>query len=94
MAARVKSIDGRNLRVCISVDEEVDWVVHVPKRLSRIQESEAARGKFSGNNYGAQRRVAGLRVTGFLDFGCERSWSMSVVLVSSGKAWICANLIS
>ena len=30
----------------------------------------------------------------FLGFGRKRPWSMSVVLVSSGKAWICTDLIS
>ena len=66
----------------------------VPKRLFGIQESEATRGRFSGNNCGMWRRLAGLRVTRFLGFGCKRSWSMSVVLVSSGKVWICTDLIS
>ena len=39
------------------------------------------------------RHVARLWVTGFLGFGRERSWNTSVVLVSSGEAWICADLI-
>ena len=30
---------------------------------------------------------------GFLGFGRERSWSTSVVLASSGEAWIYADLI-
>ena len=37
--------------------------------------------------------MAGLSVTGFFSFGQERSWSTSVVLASSGEAWICADLI-
>ena len=37
--------------------------------------------------------MVGLRVTGFLGFGRERSWSMFMVLASSGEAWICADLI-
>ena len=32
-------------------------------------------------------------MTGFLGFGRERSWSTSVVLPSSGEAWICVDLI-
>ena len=32
-------------------------------------------------------------MTGFLGFGRERLWSTSVVLPSSGEAWICADLI-
>ena len=94
MTARVKSIDGRNLRFCISVDKEANWAARVPKRLFGIQEFEAMRGRFSGNNCDVWRRMAGLRVTGFLGFGRERSWSISVVLVSLGKVWICTDLIS
>ena len=49
----VKSVDDRNLKFCISVNEEADWAARVSKRLSGIQEYEAASGRFFGNNCGA-----------------------------------------
>ena len=38
--------------------------------------------------------VRAAAVGGQVPGGRERPWSMSVVLVSSGKAWICTDLIS
>ena len=64
----------------------------VPRRRSGCQESMAMRGRFFGDNYGTWRHVERFRVTGFLGFGHRRSWSTSVVLFSSGEAWICTNL--
>ena len=86
MKARVRSDDSRNRRFRRSANEEANRVAHVPRRRSGSQESMVARGRFFGDNYGTWRRVARLRVTGFLGFGHGRSWSTSVVLVSLGKA--------
>ena len=66
---RVRLDYGRNLKFCRSVNEEVVWATHVPRRRSRNQESEVAHERFSGDNYGACRRVAGLQVIVFLGFG-------------------------
>ena len=52
----------------------------------------AARGRFSRGYGCAWRHVTRLRVTGFLGFGRGRSWSTSVVLVSSGEACSCIDL--
>ena len=48
----------------------------------------------SGAASGACWRVSFLLRAKFLAFCCGRSWSMSVVLVSSGKARICTDLKS
>ena len=56
--------------------------------------SPPARAGDARNPRGTWGCVEGLQVTGFLGFGHERSWSTFVVLVSSGEAWICADLIS
>ena len=77
-----------------SADEDADRAARESSKRSRIQESMAARGRFSFGYCRAWRRVARLWVTGFLGFGRGRSWSTSVVLVSSGEAWSCADLIS
>ena len=94
MRARVIPDDGQNLRFCRMANEEAYRTVRVPIRRSGNQESAVARGRFFGDNCGEWWRMAGLQVTRFLGFGHGRSWSKSVVLVSSGEAWICANLIS
>ena len=90
MRARVISDEGRNRRFRRSAD---DRAARAPRRQSRSKDSMAARGRFSRGYGGAWRRVARRWVTGFLGFGRRRSWNTSVVLVSSGEAWICADLI-
>ena len=55
------------------MDDKAVWAVRGPRRRSGSEESEAARERLSGANSGAWRRVAGLRVIGFLGFGRERS---------------------
>ena len=91
--ARVISDAGRNRRFRKSADEEADRAAREPSRRSTSQESMAARGRFSLGFCRAWRRMARLRVTGFLGFGRGRSWSTSMVLVSSGEAWICTDLV-
>ena len=75
------------------MDEEAVKATRVPRRRSGSEESEATHERFFGDNLDAWWRVAWLWVTGFLGFGRERSWSTSMVLASSGEAWICADLI-
>ena len=55
-------------------------VRNLRRRVGDFSKTTEARGRASGDQ--------------ILGFGRERSWSMSVVLVSSSKAWICADLIS
>ena len=55
-------------------------VRNLRRRVGDFPKTTEARGRASGDQ--------------ILGFGRERSWSMSVVLVSSSKAWICADLIS
>ena len=86
MRARAISDESRNRRFRRSADEETDWAARVPRIRSRSQDSMAARGRFSRGYEGAWRRVDRIQVTGFLGFGRGRSWSTSVVLVSSGEA--------
>ena len=50
MRARVRSDEGRNLSFYRLVDEEAVRAVRVPRRRSGSEESEAARGRFSGDN--------------------------------------------
>ena len=50
MRARVCSNEGRNLRFYRSVDEEAVRVARVSRRRSGSEESEAARGRFFGDN--------------------------------------------
>ena len=66
----------------------------VPRRRSESHESEVARGNFSELVSAHRGRVTILTETSFLGLDRERPWSMSVVLVSTGKAWICVDLIS
>ncbi|KAL0007301.1 hypothetical protein SO802_008803 [Lithocarpus litseifolius] len=92
VGARVLWDEGQNLKFRRSVDVEAESAARVPRRRPGNHESEAARGRFPGENCGAWRRVAMIWVTGILGYGRGRSWSTSVVLVSSGEAWICADL--
>ena len=94
MKARVRSDVGWSLKFCKSVDEEAVRAARVPRRRSGSEESEAARGRFSEANCGAWGRVGRFRLTRFLGFPREWPRSTSVGLVSTGKAWICADLIS
>ena len=54
----------------------------------------AARVKVPGAIVRAWWRVRLPLEVGFLGFGHDMPWSTSVVLASSGEAWICADLIS
>ena len=49
------------------MDDKAVWAARVPRRQSRSEESEAARGRFSEANCGAWWRVASFRLTGFLE---------------------------
>ena len=51
--AHVRSDEGRNLRFCRSVDEEVVMVARVPRKRSGSQESEVARVSVPGADVGA-----------------------------------------
>jgi len=53
MEAHVRSDEGRNLRFCRSVDEEVVMVARVPRTRSGSQESEVARVSVPGADVGA-----------------------------------------
>ena len=90
---RVRSVEGRNLKCCRSVDEEAVRATRVPKRQSRSEESEAARGRFSETNCGMWGHLSRFRLTGFLGFPHERPRSTSVGLVSTDEVLICTNLI-
>ena len=87
------SYDHQILRLSRSVDNKVVWAAHGPRRRSRSEESEAARGRFFGANCGAWWRVVSFRLTGFLGFPRERPRSTSVVSVSTGEGLICTDLI-
>ena len=84
--AHVSSDASQNHRFRRSADEEVGRAARARRRRSRNQESMAARERFSRGYGGAWWRVSRLLVTGFLGFDRGRSWSTSVVLVSSGEA--------
>ena len=88
--AHVRSDGGRNLRFCRSVDKEAVMAAHVHEHDLEVKNLRRRVGDFRRQ----LRRLARLWVTGFLGFGRERSWNMSVALVSSGNAWIYADLIS
>ena len=94
VAARLRSVEAPNFRFRRSADEEADRAAREPRRRSRSQESMAARGRYSRDYCGAWRRVARLRVIGFLGFGRGRSWSTSVVLVSTGEGLMCTDMKS
>ena len=51
--ARATSYDHQILRPSRSVDDKDVWAAHGQRRRSGSEESEAARGRFSGANYGA-----------------------------------------
>ena len=93
MEARAKSYDHQILKPSRSVDEKAVWVARGPRRRSGSEESEAARGRFSGANYDAWRRVVSFRLTRFLGFPRGRPRSTSVVLVSTGEGLMCTDLI-
>ena len=57
VVARAAAVGGRVLGFCRSVDEEAVMVARVPRIRSGSQESKAVRGRFSGDNCGAWRRV-------------------------------------
>ena len=51
--ARAKAVDHQILRPSRSVDDKAIWAARGPRRRSGSEESEAARGRFSGANCGA-----------------------------------------
>ena len=53
VVARAAAVRGRVPGFCRSVDEEAVMATRVPRTRSGSQESEAARGRFSGDNWGA-----------------------------------------
>ena len=91
--ARATSYDHQILRPSRSMDDKAVWAARGPRRRSGSEESEAARGRFSGANYGAWRRVVSFRLTGFLGFPRGRPRSTSVVSVSTGEGLMCTDLI-
>ena len=93
MEARETSYDHQILRPSRLVDDKAVWPARVPRRRSGTEESEAARGRFSGANYGAWWRVDSFRLTGFLGFPRRRLKSTSVGSVSTGKGLMCTDLI-
>ena len=50
---RETSYDHQILKPSRSVDDKAVWVARVLRRRSGSEESEAARGRFFGANYGA-----------------------------------------
>ena len=91
--ARATSYDHQILRPNRSLDDKAVWAAHGPRRRSGSEESEVARGRFSGANCGAWRCVVSFRLIGFLGFPCGRPRSMSVVSVSTGEGLMCTDLI-
>ena len=91
--ARATSYDHQILRPSRSVDDKAIWAARGPRRQSRSEESEAARGRFFVANCGAWRRVVSFQLTGFLGFPRGRPRSMSVVLVSTSEGFMCTDLI-
>ena len=89
----VRSDEGRNLRLCISVDEEVVMAARVPRTRSGSQESEAACVSVPGAVVRAWRCVLLPLEVGFLGFGCDMPWSMYVLLASSCEGLMCLYLI-
>ena len=51
--ARAMSYDHQILRPSRSVDDKAIWAAREPRRRFGSEESEAARGRFFGANYGA-----------------------------------------
>ena len=90
MRARVRSDEGRNLKFCRSVDEEAVMVARVHEHDLEVRNLRRRVEDFS-ETIEARGRASSDRISGF---GRHRWWSMSMVLVSSGKAWICTDLIS
>ena len=93
MEARATLYDYQILGSSRLVDDKVIWVARGLRRRSGSEESEAARGRFSGANCGAWRRVVSFRLTGFLGFPRGRPRSTSVVSISTGEGLMCTDLI-
>ena len=75
------------------MDDKAVWAARGPRRRSGSEESEAARGRFSGANCGAWQHVVNFRLTGFLGFPHRGPRSTSVVSVSTGEGLMCTDLI-
>ena len=87
------SYDDQILKPSRSVDDKAVWAARVPRRRSGSEESEAARGRFSGANCSAWRRMDSFQLTGFLGFPRGRPRSTSVGSVSTGEGLMCTDLI-
>ena len=88
----VGEIDGRTSQV-LQIDglqgRQSSACNHNPTQESRIL---AMLGKGFEAVVHALWRMQMLLEAEFLGFGCERLWNTSVVLVSSGQAWLCIDL--
>ena len=93
MEARATSYDHQILRPSRSVDDKAIWAARGPRRRSGSEESEAARGRFSGANCGVWQCVVNFRLTGFLGFPRGRPRSTSVMSVSTSEGLMCTDLI-
>ena len=94
MEARESSYDYQILRPSGSVDDKAGLAARVTVIRAGSRESSAARVRVPGAIGRALWRVRLPLEVGFLGFGRGRSWSTSVVLVSSGEARICTYLKS
>ena len=75
------------------MDDKAVLAARGPRRRSGSEESEVARVRVPGAVVRAWWRVRLPLEVGFLGFGRDVQGSTSVVLASSGEAWICADLI-
>ena len=92
MEARATSYDHQILRPSRSVDDKAFLAARVTEILVRSREFASARGRVPRAVLRAWWRVRLPLEVEFLGFFRERSWSTSVVLVSSGEAGICTDL--
>ena len=85
--------EGRKISwFCKSEDDKADIVARVTIILSRSREFWQRVGGGARAFVHTWWHMRLSMETEFLGFGCGRPWSMSVVLVSFGKASICTDL--
>ena len=92
MEVRVTSVELQISLVCRTAGYKAIRAARVTIGGSKPVKSTAARGEVGRNFVNALGRVQRLVVTGLLGFSHGRLWGTSVWLVSSGDAWICADL--
>ena len=91
--ARVTSYDYQILRPSGSRDYRAVWTARVVEIRAESRESSAVHVRVPGAMVRAWWRMQIPLEVGFLGFGHDMLWSMSVLLVSSGKGLMCTDLI-